>query len=127
MGGSDTGVTGGATGSFHVKNYPTASRTDDRRYTMNADSYIDTESYDDVLSHELTQFLVREAVGVAMDTPLREPILEGAERGEREFDGIEPSPESEDSGSGGRSLAGLAAFVVLFAAVYAVLRHLGGE
>ncbi|WP_114578923.1 hypothetical protein [Saliphagus sp. LR7] len=93
---------------------------------MNPNSYIDTESYDDVLSHELTQFLVREAVGVAMESPLREPILEGVERGEREFDGadVSPAPEAE---SGGRSLKGVFVLAVLLAVAYAALGRRGGE
>lgn len=94
---------------------------------MNPNAYIDTESYDDVLSHELTQFLVREAVSVAMESPLREPILEGVERGEREFDGADVSPAAEESDSGGHSLKGLVVLAILVAVVYAALGRRGGE
>lgn len=93
---------------------------------MNPNSYIDTESYDDVLSHELTQFLVREAVGIAMESPLREPILKGVERGEREFDGADVSPAAEKSESGGRSLKGVLVLAVVVALWYAS-RKRGGE
>lgn len=93
---------------------------------MNPNSYIDTESYDDVLSHELTQFLVREAVEMAMESPLREPILKGVERGEREFAGIDPSPAAEGSESGRRSLKGILILTVLVAVLYAS-RKRGGE
>ena len=84
---------------------------------------MNTESYDDVLRHEVTHALVREGVRTAMDSPLRDPILEGVEGS-----GIDTGSDGDDAGvaessgeseAGGRSLP-LAA-VVLIAVVIAVL------
>lgn len=81
---------------------------------------------EDALEHELTRQVVKETIGVAMESPLREPILEAVEEaGEASTAGEAPT----DSGTGRftRGLQGLAVFVVTFAVMYVTLRRLTGE
>ena len=78
--------------------------------TMNRDPTSTTDQ-DPILERDLTQLVVREAVGMAMATPLREPILEAVgateggsdaitdeDRDDADAFGLEIGPEEEAAG-----------------------------
>ena len=82
---------------------------------------------EDPLEHELTQQVVKETVTAAMESPLREPILDAMEESgavKRE----EPEPEEPGSSRAKKAIQGLTVFAVMFGVGYFVLRKLtGGE
>ena len=81
---------------------------------------------EDPLEHELTQQVVKETVTAAMQSPLREPILEAlAESGEVRR--AEEEPEEQGSGRVKKAIQGLAVFAVMFGLGYFALRKLTGE
>ena len=74
----------------------------------------------------LTQQAVNEAVGAAMESSLRDPILDAVERA----DGVDIREETaDDDGSSTRTkaLQGLVTFVVMFVVLYVVLRRLTAD
>lgn len=95
------------------------------------------------------QLAVREAIAVAMETPLREPILEAVEAtvgsiddesfgeavssaGEEPIEGDETAPGGVPTDHGGSDrtvtpLRRLATFLVMVAVVYTILRKLTGN
>ncbi len=71
----------------------------------------------------LTHQLVNEAVGAAMESSFREPILEAVEdAGDVSVQGSES--ENTTSSSLTKALQGLAVFVVMFVVLYVLLRRL---
>lgn len=94
------------------------------------------------LEHELVQLLVREAVRAAMTTPLREPILEGAEGALEEptaasddvlegetagEESTETEPETSGTGALARTARSLTVLLVLVAVLYVAFRRFAGE
>lgn len=80
--------------------------------------------------NDLVQLLVTEAVKVAMESPLRDPILDAVE----ETTGYDLEATSEDEGSGTREknrftkvVQGGTVFIVMFVVLYVTLRRLTSD
>lgn len=96
-----------------------------------------TESID--LEHDLVQWIVAEAVRLSLETPLREPILNGVagavDTDELDAEGattVAPTTESTEDGgasgsSAGTAMRGLVGFAVMAGVLYVLLRRLTGE
>lgn len=84
---------------------------------------------DDVeLEHDFLHLVVHELVSVALETPLREPILTAVlEQEGQELTHSEPELPPTDEGDDSRlttAVQGLIVFVVMFLVLYITLRHL---
>jgi hypothetical protein len=97
------------------------------------------------LKHDAVQMIVREAVSVALQSPLREPILEAVEAAEPSVDAAEAeaadrsaeaadTPSGDEDEPGGTATSstaktgqGVAAFVATVAVLYVLLRRVAGE
>jgi hypothetical protein len=80
--------------------------------------------------NDLVQLLVTEAVKVAMESPLRDPILDAV----KETTGDDLKATSEDEGSGAREknwftklVQGGTVFIVMFVVLYVTLRRLTSD
>lgn len=82
------------------------------------------------LENDLVQLLVREAVKVGMESPLRDPILDAVE--DTTGDPLEATSEGDASTSMEKSrltkvVQGGTVFVVMFVVLYVTLRRLTGD
>ena len=87
-----------------------------------------TELFD--LEHDSVQRLTKEAVKAALESPLREPILEAVE--DRTGSAIEPPAENgtvepEEKSHTTKAIQGGIVFVVMFVVLYVTLRRLTGD
>lgn len=81
---------------------------------------------EDPLEHELTQQVVKETVTAAMQSPLRDPILEALEES-GEVRQTEKEPEAPGSSRLKKAVQGLTVFAVTFGLGYFALRKLTGD
>ncbi|WP_290814452.1 hypothetical protein [Halovivax sp.] len=87
----------------------------------------------DDLERDVVQFAAREVATVAMETPLREPILEAVERTTdapvvESADADAEAGTAEESGADGPSIArGLVAVALAIGAIYVLFRLLGED
>ena len=95
------------------------------------------------LERDVVQFVTKEATALALDTPLREPILGAVEErtdvdrsdvnrtGDAdpiaEGDAVEPTGTTEESSKLTTLAQGLVGFVVMFVVLYLVLRKVTGD
>ena len=90
------------------------------------------------LERDVVQFVTKEATALALDTPLREPIL-GAVEERTDVDrtdgaeptagdeAVEPTGTTEESSTLTTLVQGLVGFVVMFVVLYLVLRKVTGD